>query len=144
MASGGTARYERVAREAHAAALSADARRLAAQRRGAAAAARVAELRDSRLDPIHRPAEATARLAEAETTARLSRQLALEEYERSARAHEDAALAHERAADLLDSRGDSLLAETHREAATRERVGAEEDRSIGRAHATCGPKRRDA
>ena len=61
-----------------------------------AAATRVAELREDRLHPVHRPHEAILRLANAEAAAKEAEKLALAEYERAAAAHEDSADAHER------------------------------------------------
>lgn len=130
------ARYERVAHEAEEAAARAGERILAARRRRAAAKVRIAELRHDQLPPIHRPEEATARWVEAETAAKLSEKMALEEYERAVRAHDDAARTHERAAELIGSLGDSERASVHRRAAGRERVAADDARRVARAHAS--------
>jgi hypothetical protein len=114
----------------------AEERRLAARRRSAAAGVRADELRHDLVHPIHRPEEAALRLAEAETAAKLSHRLALEEYERAALAHEDAARAHERAADLMSIRGDAEREAAHRDAAVKERAAANDARRVARAHAS--------
>ena len=115
-------RFELIARRSHEAAVAAQQRATAAQQRREAAAARVVELRNERTHNIQRPQEAAARLARAETAAKVARRLALEDLERAAVAHEDAAYAHERVADLADRRSNLDRASLHRREAKRARA----------------------
>jgi hypothetical protein len=128
-------RLELFASGAQEAAADAERRATAARQRRDAAAARVAELRDERIHPIHRPEEAATRLTTAEKSARVAHKLALEELERAAVAHEEAAQAHERAADLAESRGDLERAQLHRHKTRQARAAARADRQTA-AHRT--------
>jgi hypothetical protein len=126
-------RYERVAKQAQAAAAQAEARASAARQRGEAAAARAHELRHEPEHMIHRRAEAAARLASAEATAATARRLALLEYERAAFAHEEDARTHERVAVLMEETGDTERASIHLLQAARARAAARDARRIAAA-----------
>lgn len=99
--------------------MAARGRAAAAEGRKEAAAHRIADLGRYRVHPVRPPEEAAARLARAEITAADAHKLAIEEYEHAAVAHEETAGAHQRAAELIETRGDHERASWHRLAAAR-------------------------